>query len=66
MSEANYRDFVLSELEVCDYLRYDDKRVIGRRLPVLQAMEDEGIIVMRIVEVDEQESYLEVRLKGDK
>lgn len=60
----NYRELVLSDLQECDYLRYDDKRVVGRRLPVLQAMEDEGLITMRIVDVDEQESYLEVRLKG--
>lgn len=60
----NYKDLVLSDLQEYDYLRYDDKRVIGRRLPVLQKMVDDGLITMRIVDVDEQESYLEVRLKG--
>ena len=58
-----YREQVLDDLRICDFLRYDDKRVVGQRMPVLQELEAKGLIVMRLVDVDEQESYLEVRLK---
>ena len=57
---------MLSDLREYDYLRYDDKRVVGKRMPVLQKLQEEGKITMKLVLVDEQESYLEVRLaKGE-
>ena len=59
-----YREQVLGWLCECDYLRYDDKSAVGWWMPVLQKLEAEGLITMELVEVDEQESYLEVRLKG--
>jgi len=59
----NYADQLLEDLRVYDYARYYDKRVVGLRMPVLQQLEEEGKITMKLVEVDDQESYLEVRLK---
>ena len=58
-----YRERVLGWLCECDYLHFDDKRTVGWWMPVLQELEAEGLITMRLVDVDEQESYLEVRLK---
>lgn len=43
-------------------VHYTDKRVVGHRMMDLQDMESRGLITTRLVEIDEQESYLEVRL----
>ncbi len=58
----SYRELLLSDL--CEGpVRFTDKHALGRRLELLQQLEAEGLITMRLVDVDEQESYLEVRLK---
>lgn len=57
-----YRKMLLADLREGP-VHFTDKRVVGRRLPVLQQLEAEGKISMKLVEVDDQESYLEVRLK---
>ena len=57
-----YRDILLSDLYEGP-IHFTDKRAVGRRLKLLQQLESEGLITMELVVVDEQESYLEVRLK---
>lgn len=43
-------------------VHYVDRRVVGKRIDLLTDMEKRGLITMRLVEVDDQESYLEVKL----
>ena len=57
-----YRELLLTDLRDGP-VHFTDKRAVGRRLELLQQLESEGLITMRLVDVDEQESYLEVRLK---
>lgn len=47
-------------------VHFTDKRAVGRRMPVLNDLQSRGLITMELVEVDDQESYLEVRLKEKK
>lgn len=56
-----YEQILLSDLKEGP-IHFTDKRAVGKRLPLLQRLEKEGLIAMRIVEVDDQESYLEVRM----
>jgi len=48
----------LKEGPVCYY----DKRSYGRRVSLLDRLEKEGKIIRKIIKVDDQESYMEVRL----
>lgn len=65
MTDEQYKALILQDLHRCDYLRYDDKRVVGKRLPLLLQLESEGLITMQVMDVDKQESYLEIRRKDD-
>ena len=56
-----YEEMLLADLKEGP-VHYTDKRVVGRRLGVLDDLLRRGLITMRIVEVDDQESYLEVKL----
>lgn len=58
----NYEEMLLSDLEEGP-IHFTDKRAVGRRIKLLKRLESEGKITMELIEVDEQESYLEVRLK---
>ncbi len=59
----SYEQMLLSDLKEGP-VHFTDKRHVGIRMPLLQRLEKEGKISMEIVEVDEQESYLEVRWVG--
>lgn len=56
-----YEQTLLSDLREGP-IQYADKRVVGRRMPLLRKLEIQGLIIMEPVVVDDQESYLEVRL----
>lgn len=56
-----YEQMLLTDLKEGP-VHFTDKRTIGRRLPMLKQMEERGLITMRIVVVDDQESYLEIKL----
>lgn len=56
-----YEQMLLADLKEGP-VHFTNKRAIGRRLPMLKQMEDRGLITMGIVVVDDQESYLEVKL----
>lgn len=58
----NYEEMLLSDLEEGP-IHFTDKRAVGRRIELLKRLESEGKITMELIQVDEQESYLEVRLK---
>lgn len=63
-SRENYEAMLLEDLKEGP-IHFTDKRAVGRRIAILNNMRDRGLIDMELIEVDEQESYLEVRMKSD-
>jgi len=59
--EMKFEQMLLSDLKEGP-VHFTDKRAVGRRLDLLNRLQEQGKIAMRIVEVDDQESYLEVKL----
>lgn len=57
----DYEQMLLSDLKEGP-VHFTDKRAVGRRLDLLNRLQEQGKIAMRIVEVDDQESYFEVKL----
>lgn len=54
-----YEEMLLDDLKqgpIC----FHDKRAVGKRIELLTDLQNRGLITMRMVEVDEQESYLVV------
>ena len=57
----SYEQMLLDDLKEGP-VHFTNRRAVSRRLKLLQDMEKRGLITMQIIEVDEQESYLEVKL----
>ena len=55
------REVILGTLQASGYIYFDDKRLLGKWIGTLKALEVEGLITMRLVQVDEQSARLEVR-----
>lgn len=55
-----YEEMLMEDLKEGP-IHFTDKRALGRRIALLNDMQSRGLIEMELIEVDEQESYLEVR-----
>lgn len=63
MTKLSQREHILSALESSSCVYFDDKRVLGRWSETLRALERDGLVEIKLVEIEEQYSRLEVRRK---
>lgn len=57
--ESNLRQ-TLSGLSAGEFIRFSDKRAVGRWIDTLRKLEQEGVLTMHMVSVDEQSTELRV------
>lgn len=64
MTEADKRADMLSQLAKHGALRITSRQALGFWQHAMEALRDEGLITVKMKEVDEQESYLLIEPAG--